>query len=261
MSDHPPEHGMMLRERRAAAPRGTLLFVHGLGESGLCFEALLAAPALAEWHLLVPDLPGYGRSPWPAEPGGLEGHADHLALWLRARGAPPVVVVGHSMGGVVGLLLAERHPDLVRALVDVDGNKSTGDCSFSGPAARQPLEVFLGGGFTALRDTVQAAGAADPAHRGYAVSLRMACPRTFHRDSCDLVDLSAAEALAPRLAALPRPHRYIAGAPGGAAPRSLELLRAAGVPLDLVAPAGHWPFIDRPAEFLTTLTSFLRTLE
>lgn len=261
MIRHSFERGMVLRERPADPARGTLLFVHGLGESGLCFEGLLGASALARWHLLAPDLPGYGRSPWPAAaPEGLAGHADHLADWLRRRDAPPVVVVGHSMGGVIGLLLAERHPERVRALVDVDGNKSEGDCAFSGPAARQPLETFLAGGFDALREAVHARGCSDPAHRGYYVSLRLACPRTFHRDSEDLLALSLAETLAARLAALAVPRRYVAGSPGGAVPRSLALLEAAGVPVDRVAPAGHWPFLDRPDAFLTGLTGFLAEL-
>jgi pimeloyl-ACP methyl ester carboxylesterase len=262
---HAYEHGMVLRERLAEDPRGVLLLVHGLGESGLCFERLLAEPALARWHLLAPDLPGYGRSPWPAAPpAGLASHADHLAGWLRARGAPPVVVLGHSMGGVVGLLLCERHPRLVRALLDVEGNKSDGDCAFSGPAARQPLSDFLGcgggGGFDILRAAVHAAGVSDEAQRGYHVSLRLACPRTFHRDGRDLVALSRTEELAARLAALPQPHRYVAGVPGGAAARSLELLATAGVPVDRVEPAGHWPFLDRPAEFTAALLAFLDAL-
>ena len=257
---HPVEHGMVLRERPAASPRGTLLLVHGLGESGLCFEGLFEAPALADWHLLVPDLPGYGRSPWPPEPLGLAGHADHLAAWLESRGAPPVVVVGHSLGGVIALLLTERHPARVRALVDVDGNKSAADCTFSGQVAGQPLAEFRAGGFDRLRAAVHEAGRDDPAQRGYHVSLRLADPATFHRDSRELYDLSVGETLAARLAALPQPHRYVAGGPGGASPRSLELLRAAGVPFDVVAPSGHWPFIDQPAGFLAVLRAFLDRL-
>ena len=46
----------------------TVLWIHGLGESGLCFERLLARPDLADWQHVVADLPGYGRTAWPTAP-------------------------------------------------------------------------------------------------------------------------------------------------------------------------------------------------
>lgn len=257
---HLLEDGMFVREAGPAAGP-PLLLVHGLGESGLCFEHLLQAPELAGWRLLVPDLPGYGRSPWPAGAvQGLADQADFLCAWLARRREGPAVVVGHSMGGVVALLMAEGHPAAVRAVVDVDGNKSPADCVFSGQAAGQDLATFCAGGFDRLRARVHDQGITDPAQRGYHVSLRLADPRTFHRNSRELVEMSARGDLARRLAALPLPKLYIAGAPGGAAPSSREQLAVAGIPPLDIAPSGHWPFIDRPADFLAALAAFLRAL-
>ena len=133
---HGFEHGMFVRTVTAGRDeRRTVVWLHGLGESGLCFERLVRDDALRGLRHVVPDLPGYGRSPWPARAPDLTEVADHVAGWLAARGGPAPVVVGHSMGGVVGVLLAERHPHAVRALVDVEGNVSPGDCVFSGRAA------------------------------------------------------------------------------------------------------------------------------
>lgn len=87
-----------------------LLLVHGFGGAAWNFSELV--PLLPGRRLIVPDLPGHGgSSPLPAT--SLAGFADVLGTLLDG----PTDVVGHSMGGVVALRLAERHPALVRRLV------------------------------------------------------------------------------------------------------------------------------------------------
>ena len=87
-----------------------LLLVHGYGGAAWNFTEL--QPHLHGRRLIVPDLPGHGgSSPLPATT--LRGIADALVPLLDG----PVDVLGHSLGGVVALRLAERHPALVRRLV------------------------------------------------------------------------------------------------------------------------------------------------
>ena len=92
-------------------PKVALL--HGLG--GAATNWTLVAPTLAEHcHVLVPDLPGHGGStalPAPAE--RLDPYADRMAALLDE----PAVVLGHSLGAVVALRMAIRHPELVRGLL------------------------------------------------------------------------------------------------------------------------------------------------
>ncbi len=251
------ERGMFVRTSRGEPNLPRLVFVHGLGESGLCFERVVCHPTLDPWTRYVVDLPGYGRSAW-GDPVSLAGLADHLAAWMRAElPSAPVVAVGHSMGGVVALLLAERHPDLLVGVVDVDGNKSLGDCTFSSQAACQPLDAFENGGFDELRSRVYVAGARDVAQRGYYASLRLCDPKSFHRHSVELVEMSGREDLATRLASLPVRKVYVAGQPGGACSRSMDLLREAKVPCVAITPSGHWPFVDQPEAFVAALAKFL----
>jgi pimeloyl-ACP methyl ester carboxylesterase len=88
-----------------------LLLIHGYGGSAWNFSEL--APLLPGRRLLIPDLPGHGASaPLPSS-ASLAGYADALAATLPG----PVDVLGHSLGGVVALRLAERRPDLVRSIV------------------------------------------------------------------------------------------------------------------------------------------------
>lgn len=66
--------------------------------------------------VLAPDLPGHGRSPGP--PGdSVERLADWAADLLAALGRDRAFVAGHSLGSLVALELALRHPARVAALV------------------------------------------------------------------------------------------------------------------------------------------------
>ncbi|MEO3755372.1 alpha/beta hydrolase [Streptomyces sp. B6B3] len=99
------------------APAGpTLLLVHGWGSDGEDWADHL--PGLAPWHrVLVPDLPGHGRTPDRPERCAPRVLAADLAGWLRGLNAGPVVAVGHSLGGQVVAALAVEHPDVVRSVV------------------------------------------------------------------------------------------------------------------------------------------------
>jgi pimeloyl-ACP methyl ester carboxylesterase len=97
-----------------------LLLVHGLGGHTISWDPV--APALAERlgaTVTAVDLPGFGltRVP-PGQRATLGTHGRLLRSLLERSG--PATVVGNSMGGALGIGLAARHPELVRALVLVD---------------------------------------------------------------------------------------------------------------------------------------------
>src|SRR4051794_16205913 len=82
-----------------------VVWIHGLGEWSVSFDAVAAHPALARFQHVLPDLPGFGRSPWPDEADDLERTADRLAAWIGAR---TPALIGHSLGGVLATMVAER---------------------------------------------------------------------------------------------------------------------------------------------------------
>lgn len=247
------EYGGIVGERSER----TLLWIHGLGESSLCFRDIVRHTGLAGMRHLYPDMPGYGKTPWPEQTLSFIEVVDRLARYLEFLTKVPVIAVGHSLGGVLGLLLAERRPDLVCGLVDVDGNKSDEDCVYSGRASATESEIFYHDIFPAMLDDIYREGISDPALRGYYTSLRLCNVRTFHQHSMELFELSRNRLLAERLAALEMPKLYIGGSPGGVSTSSLEMLKAVDVPLRMVEPSGHWPFIDRPDDFAEILRGFI----
>lgn len=242
------ESGMLVRSYPGES-RDTILFIHGFGAWSGAWAKIAGHPALARFRKLAPDLPGHGMS-GPC-PDGMShgGIVEVLADWLRAWEEGPVFLVGHSMGGVVAQMLAERHPELVRALIDVEGNISRDDCYISGKVAGQTAEEFVRAGHAQLQLEIYRAGHSDQALRDYFVGMSMAEPRTLHALAGELVEMSEREDLAARLRALPIRTRYVGGQPGGIGNRSVNLLQQAGVDTVILSPSGHVPFEDQPDEF------------
>ncbi|PFG42442.1 alpha/beta hydrolase family protein [Isoptericola jiangsuensis] len=97
----------------------TVLAVHGITASHRAWTTLVGE--LAGVRVVAPDLRGRGRSNTLPGPFGMVRHADDVAAVVRAVAGAPVVVVGHSMGAFVSVVLADRHPGLVAGLLLVDG--------------------------------------------------------------------------------------------------------------------------------------------
>jgi pimeloyl-ACP methyl ester carboxylesterase len=107
-------------EPEGGDPRAaTVLAVHGITASHVAWA--LVAQALPELRIVAPDLRGRGGSRDLPEPYGMPSHADDVATVLAALDVQRVVAVGHSMGAFVSLVLADRHPEKVSAVVLVDG--------------------------------------------------------------------------------------------------------------------------------------------
>lgn len=108
-----------------------VVFMHGLFGRGKNFTRIAAGLAPEAQSLLV-DLPNHGESGWTPHFDYVD-MADRVAEHLRAGFAAegPVDVVGHSMGGKVAMVLALRHPDLVRRLAVIDISPVGGEASTS----------------------------------------------------------------------------------------------------------------------------------
>lgn len=98
-------------------------FLHGLfgqGRNWMQVAKAVSGPDGTGARCLLVDLPDHGRSPW-SDTFSYERYADQVAATLAAA-APgePWVVVGHSLGGKVSMVLTLTHPEVVASLVVVD---------------------------------------------------------------------------------------------------------------------------------------------
>jgi len=93
-----------------------LLLVHGLGGTRRTWRHVIHT--LAATHTVIaPDLPGHGDSDAPAGDYSLGAHAAALRDLLVALGYPTATVIGHSLGGGIGMQFAYQFPDRINRLV------------------------------------------------------------------------------------------------------------------------------------------------
>lgn len=92
-----------------------VLLIHGFAEDGAVWNEV-AGRLASDCRLLVPDLPGSGRSELSEETVSMESLAGTLKQLLDKEGIERCVFIGHSMGGYISLAFAEQYPERMAAL-------------------------------------------------------------------------------------------------------------------------------------------------
>jgi pimeloyl-ACP methyl ester carboxylesterase len=115
--EHVEAGGVGLHIRRTPGPsEETAFYIHGLGGSSLNWTDLSGQLSGHAQGIAI-DVPGAGYTQPPAGyTFDLAMHADVVARFMRGMGLGPVHLFGNSMGGAISMILAARHPDLVRTL-------------------------------------------------------------------------------------------------------------------------------------------------
>jgi pimeloyl-ACP methyl ester carboxylesterase len=235
------------------------VYLHGLGTAASSdFPSLVAQPALAGQRAVLVDFLGFGFSDRPeAFDYTLMAHARTVAALLDHLELTHSVVIGHSLGGSIAIVLATQRPDLVGRLVVAEGNLAPGpaegsNATFSRAVSAHTEEAFLRTGWP---DLMRAMHAAYPAFAG---RLAVADPRAVYRTAVSLV-AEAQPSLGDQLAQAPMPRTYVFG------DRTLHnqdmaaraaTLPAQGVTVRIVGDADHGMGLDgTPSAFAELLAS------
>ena len=108
--------GHQLRIERAGSGAPTFLCLHGLVDR-IEIWSKLVGPLSERGTVVCVDQRGHGDSDAPPGPYRREDLAADIAAVVGQLGDGPVVLVGHSMGGIMSMTTALEHPDRVAGLV------------------------------------------------------------------------------------------------------------------------------------------------
>jgi pimeloyl-ACP methyl ester carboxylesterase len=106
----------------SGAPK--LLLLHGFPSAGHMFRDLIPLLA-ADFHLVAPDLPGFGQSDMPARSNfkyTFDNVADVIDRFTQAIGFDKYAIYVFDYGAPTGFRLAVKHPERITAIISQNGN-------------------------------------------------------------------------------------------------------------------------------------------
>lgn len=233
-----------------------VVFIHGAGFDHSSWALHTRWFAHHGFTVLAPDLPDHGRSSGPSL-GSIAEMADWTAALLDVAGAAKAHLVGHSMGSLISLETAARHPDRVSALslIGTAATMTVGPDLLKAAEANDQdaldMVSIWGLGFNA-----ELGGSLAPGlwmHGGAQAVLKACEPGVLFRD------LSACNAYANALAAAASvkvPTTLILGERDMMTPLKAGKALAAAIPhaKTVVVPgAGHMIMAERPDALLAAL--------
>jgi N-formylmaleamate deformylase len=112
-------NGINIHYTRTGGSKPTLVLLHGLTANGACWTGL-AHLLEKEYDIIMPDARGHGESSVPDFGYRYEDHANDVIGLINSLRLPPLVLLGHSMGGMTAAVLAGFSPKLLRGLILAD---------------------------------------------------------------------------------------------------------------------------------------------
>ena len=238
----------------------SVLFIHGFGSSKNAFDDAFDRTEFKSSTLLSADLVGFGDSDKPADFSyRLEDQAIVLRKLLDQLGIDTFHLVAHSMGGIVGIELAEIIPQRICSFINVEGNITKEDCTMSGSVADMSQEQFEQEGFERLKkglaeesEKTESSSLAD-----YLRDFAKATPKSLYRTALATLKTSTSGNLVARFSSFPFYKCYVYGEKNKDIFPTEKILRERGTPLFYVSNSGHSVMTENPREFYDLIVEII----
>ncbi|MFC1849977.1 alpha/beta fold hydrolase [candidate division CSSED10-310 bacterium] len=231
--------------------------IHGLGCAKEAFAGIWHRAELSDFSIMIPDLVGFGESVKPSDfPYSMEAQARVCRLLADTFAGSDIIIVAHSMGAVIGLLLAELIADRLQSFVMIEGNLIPQDCALvSSRTINYSFEDFKREGFNKLRSEI--ASSVKPGAQLWLEWTKKADCLAFYKSAQSLVKWSASNRLLPRFSQLPVGKVYFYGQEN----EDMDILQLMpDIKKIAISQSGHFVMNDNPAEFYPELAAFIRSV-
>ena len=231
-----------------------LVYLHGLGSSSSSFFPRCARHTrLRDHRSILIDSLGYGYSDRPEGYSySMEEQAKTAASLLDSLELKNNVLIGHSMGGSIAILLAYDRPDLISRLIVAEGNLDPGPGFVSGRIASMSEGSFVGEGYERFMSEIRSAGFHD-----YAGTVRAADPVGLYRSATNLI-ADRTPTYREMFYQLEIPKTYIFGEKSLPDPDE-GTLRSCNIDVRIVANAGHDMMNDNPDGFALAIANAIHS--
>jgi pimeloyl-ACP methyl ester carboxylesterase len=233
-----------------------IVFLHGWGATKECFDDAFKFEDFQGYAICALDMLGYGQSDKPHNFSyDLADQANVVAAAIRSLSPQEVFLVGHSMGGGVGLLCMASLEALIKKFICVEGNLLPSDTSSrTRILAKQPFWLFKYLSFPALKRI--AAISPDPNTRIWASWIKASDPWAFYKSSQSLVGWSDNGKLLPLFKDLPA-KAYVYGEKGNREHDVVPQLK--DIETCPITDSEHFPMLDNPNDFYATISRLITT--
>ncbi len=209
-----------------------LVLLHGLQSSSELFRPFFTDPRFQKYSLIAPDLVGFGQSDKPAKfTYNLEDQAEMVTALVSKLALRNVILIGHSLGGMISTLLMETLPEIEK-VVSLEGNLVEADCGESLHVSRKSFSEF----------SAQYKRSDSPDY-------------AFYKSCCSIVDWSRSGKLLDIFESSHAPRLLITGGQS----RFVSRPQGNGIVLKEIPGAGHFLLTDRPVAVMDSISDFLGT--
>lgn len=256
-----------IRHNQISPARPALLFVHGLGDSGLSFEPVFEDRRFDEFNLLVPDLVGYGRSSAATNPDSytFDSHLHRLWQIVQDFDVEELILIGHSMGGDISALMCQSDTDgRIKIYVNLEGALTQYDLFLSGKAARAVEEDRFDAWFENFVHETAWSWGETPSGREYYASLRFCRKNAFRENALEIVRCNTAlsgkykSQIGEIVCSLTIPKIFCYGTES-LPKETLSYVTERNIPARAFENTGHCPHIDQAEEFYEFLRGFIKS--